>query len=52
MRPGYICPIPEDERRPGVNYGPYMTADELAAAGLKVNRVSVPGDEDYEGVYR
>ena len=24
---GYVCPIPEDQRKPGINYGPYMTAN-------------------------
>lgn len=49
LQPGYVCPIPEDKRKPYINYGPYMTANELAAAGLRFNRVSVPGDEDYAG---
>lgn len=48
MRPGYVCPIPEDQRKPDINYGPYMTALELEAAGLKANRVSKPGDVDYQ----
>lgn len=50
MRPDYVCPIPEDRRKPGINYGLYMTALELEAAGLKANRVSVPGDADYNGI--
>ncbi len=50
MRPDYICPIPEDQHKPYINYGPYMTANELATAGLKFNRVSKPGDADYNGV--
>lgn len=52
MRPDYVCTIPEDQRKPDVNYGPYMTASELAAAGLKANRVTKPSDEDYDGICR
>lgn len=29
---------------------PYLTADQLAEAGLDYNRVPVPGDPDYTGV--
>ncbi len=50
MKPDYICPIPKDQRKPYINYGPYMTANELATAGLKFNRVSKPGDADYNGI--
>lgn len=50
MRPNYVCPLPLDIRKSDINYGPYMTANQLAAAGLKANRVCVPGDEDYDGV--
>ena len=45
-----ICPIPKDQRKPYINYGPYMTASELAVAGKKFNRVSKPGDADYDGI--
>ena len=44
------CPIPEDQRKPYINYGPYMTAHQLSTAGLKFNRVSKPGDADYNGI--
>lgn len=50
MRPDYVCPILEDQCKPNINYGPYMTALELEAASLKANRVSKPGDEDYDGI--
>ena len=33
-----------------LNWGPYMTTEQLADAGLKANRVSIPGDWDYEKV--
>lgn len=33
-----------------INYGPRMTAYELERAGLKANRVPIPGDDDYSGV--
>jgi len=33
-----------------LNWGPYMTADQLAEAGLVANRVSIPGDWDYQGL--
>ena len=33
-----------------LNWGPWMTRDELARAGLTANRVSIPGDWDYDGV--
>ncbi len=33
-----------------LNYGPGMTASQLARAGLKHNRVPIPGDSDYKGV--
>lgn len=32
-----------------LNWGPWMDSDQLAAAGLKANRVSIPGDWDYTG---
>ena len=44
------CPIPEDQRKPHINYGPYMTAHQLATAGFQFNRVSKPGDADYNGI--
>ena len=44
------CPIPEDQRKPYINYGPYMTAHQLSVADLKFNRVCVPGDADYNGI--
>jgi len=33
-----------------LNHGPYMTSAGLDKAGLKANRVPIPGDYDYEGV--
>ncbi len=33
-----------------LNWGPYMTAEQLAESGFKANRVSIPGDWDYEKV--
>ncbi len=33
-----------------LNWGPWMDAIELAQAGLKGNRVTLPGDWDYVGV--
>ncbi len=33
-----------------LNYGAYLTADQLHDAGLKANRVPIPGDSDYKGV--
>ena len=30
-----------------LNWGPWMSADELARAGLSANRVTIPGDWDY-----
>lgn len=33
-----------------LNWGEWMTADQLHEAGLKANRVSIPGDWDYVGV--
>lgn len=33
-----------------MNWGDPMTVSELAAAGLKYNRVTIPGDWDYKGV--
>jgi hypothetical protein len=32
-----------------LNYGDYMTSDQLAANKLKANRVPIPGDSDYVG---
>ncbi len=32
-----------------LNWGPWMNMAELEQAGLKANRVSVPGDWDYAG---
>lgn len=34
-----------------MNWGELMTVSELADAGLKSNRVTLPGDWDYKGVY-
>jgi hypothetical protein len=33
-----------------LNYGDYMTSEQLADTGLKANRVPTPGDSDYNGV--
>ncbi len=33
-----------------LNWGPWMNMAQLEQAGLKANRVSIPGDWDYEGV--
>ncbi len=33
-----------------LNWGPWMNSDALNEAGLKANRVPIPGDWDYEGV--
>ncbi len=33
-----------------LNWGPWMNMVELEAAGLKANRVPIPGDWDYVGV--
>ena len=33
-----------------LNWGPWMTTEELVAAGFRANRVSIPGDWDYVGV--
>ncbi len=33
-----------------LNWGDWMNAKQLAEAGLKANRVCVPGDWDYDGV--
>ena len=33
-----------------INTGPPMAAHQLKQAGLKANRVPIPGDWDYEGV--
>lgn len=30
-----------------LNWGPWMSSDELSKAGLKANRVTIPGDWDY-----
>ena len=30
-----------------LNWGPYMTVEQLAVSGCKANRVSIPGDWDY-----
>ena len=35
-----------------LNWGPYMTAEQLEQAGLRGNRVTIPGDWDYVGVAR
>lgn len=43
----YYWPRPNTER---LNWGEYMTAAELDQAGLKANRVTIPGDWDYVGV--
>ena len=32
-----------------LNWGPWLNTAELNAAGLKANRVPIPGDWDYEG---
>lgn len=33
-----------------LNTGKHMTAHQLKQAGLKANRVPIPGDHDYKGV--
>ena len=33
-----------------LNWGEWMTTDELVLAGFIANRVSIPGDWDYDGV--
>ncbi|MCK5610242.1 hypothetical protein KAR91_50685 [Candidatus Pacearchaeota archaeon] len=33
-----------------MNWGKHMNVQELESAGLKANRVPIPGDWDYEGV--
>ncbi len=33
-----------------LNWGPWMNSTQLEQAGLKANRVSIPGDWDYEAV--
>ena len=33
-----------------LNTGKHMTASQLCQAGLKANRVPIPGDSDYKGV--
>lgn len=33
-----------------LNWGPWMNSDQLKQAGLKANRVPIPGDADYVGV--
>lgn len=33
-----------------LNWGPWMNSQQLEQAGLKANRVSIPGDWDYVGV--
>ncbi len=33
-----------------LNWGPWLNTAELNVAGLKANRVPIPGDWDYEGV--
>ena len=33
-----------------LNWGPWMNSQQLKQAGLKANRVSIPGDWDYAGV--
>lgn len=32
-----------------LNWGPWMDSTQLEQAGLKANRVPIPGDWDYEG---
>ncbi len=34
-----------------LNWGEYMNYSQLQDAGLNANRVSIPGDWDYDGVY-
>ena len=37
-------------REPGrLNWGPWLNTAQLEQAGLKANRVSIPGDWDYAG---
>ena len=33
-----------------LNWGPWMSTDQLAMANLTANRMTRPGDWDYEGV--
>lgn len=42
--------ITMEQVNPELNYGPYLTAPQLERAGLKANRVPIPGDSDYQGV--
>lgn len=44
--PDQYCPRQEPEK---LNWGPWLTSKELKQAGLKANRVPIPGDWDYEG---
>ncbi len=34
-----------------LNWGPHMSMSELDSAGLVANRVTIPGDWDYEGKF-
>ncbi len=45
--PEWFIPRSEPEK---LNWGPWMNVGALAAAGLKANRVAIPGDWDYVGV--
>ena len=35
-----------------LNWGPWMSSEQLAQARLTANRVPIPGDSDYSGVCR
>ena len=47
LNPGKYVPRREPDK---MNWGPWMNSQQLAAAGLKGNRVTLPGDWDYVGV--
>ena len=43
-QPDLYIPRSEPDK---LNWGPWMNSDELSRAGLKANRVSIPGDWDH-----
>ncbi len=46
-----ICMTYAERANPDtLNTGDHMTAHQLKQAGLKANRVPIPGDHDYSGV--
>ncbi len=44
--PDKYCPRQEPEK---MNWGPWMTTEQLKQAGLRANRTPLPGDWDWEG---